>query len=274
MTHCACHDSAMDFNAALFSTAWLSVANAVGSDRDQPSFDRKIGVYLYNDRGVRLVGSDSFVLSVAWVPEYDDPAPPLTTEADEHWVCLDFDGRAKSLMNYVLQRCLARAKELDPDHVGFPGDVDDKINFHRARKRQIQQLHLVGMERPLDTVIDYMGEEHVALESLDGRYPGWESMAAGRVRGGSPTSALSLTASTMARLATLSKLLSRATGGEGGMLSMDLDGGGGTVMVTSSDVPGLMTFASSKPGARWLDLEDDQHEATLTDQIADLVIGE
>lgn len=101
----------MRFDAPALALAWLSVAQASGSDTLLPTLNRTVALELYPD-GVRLVATDRFVLLTAWVNALDgDGVPGIDEAPDRIVITQDPDNRGKGLLTYALKLARWGTKE-------------------------------------------------------------------------------------------------------------------------------------------------------------------
>jgi hypothetical protein len=103
----------MRFDAPALALAWLSVAQASGSDSFLPTLHKTVALELYPS-GVRLMSTDRYILLTAWVPNLDDHGadePRIDEVPDRTVITQDLDGRGKGLLAYGLKLARWNSKE-------------------------------------------------------------------------------------------------------------------------------------------------------------------
>ena len=130
------------FDAATLALAWLSVAQASGSDANLPTLDRTVALELYPD-GVRLLATDRYVLLTAWVPTVsarDEEAPHVSELPTRTVVTQDADRRGKGLLEYALK--LTRLGK--PGEEKFYGDLVVELDLDVRLPIEVGQDQLGG----------------------------------------------------------------------------------------------------------------------------------
>lgn len=87
------------------AAAWLNVALASGDDDERPSLYRTVSIEVFGAESVRLVSTDSYLLLTSYVSDRLGPEPHLDEAPDQSLLVSDADGRAKSLMQFLLAAC-------------------------------------------------------------------------------------------------------------------------------------------------------------------------
>lgn len=167
----------MRFDAATLGLAWLSVAQASGSDRTLPTLDRTVAIEQH-EHGLRLVATDRYVLLTAWVPDLDSsgPAdPPRIEEAPVRTVVTqDSDSRGKGLLGYAIKLTKLGKEE----EVPF-GDLVVEVEFDvRLPVGVNQDQPLDGLE-PTYAVLSIPDVERVYLPIIVSDYPAWRPLLDG-----------------------------------------------------------------------------------------------
>lgn len=166
----------MIFDAPTLALAWLSVAQASGTDKLEPTLDRTIGVEQYDD-GIRLVATDRYVLLTAWVPNLStggDEAPSIDEAPLRTVVAKDADARGKGLLAYVL-----KLAKLGKDEEVPYGDLAVDVEFDIRRPVGVDQdTPLEGLE-PTYAVLTIPDVEKVYLPIVVSDYPDWRGLLTG-----------------------------------------------------------------------------------------------
>ncbi|GAA4117478.1 hypothetical protein GCM10022215_18200 [Nocardioides fonticola] len=166
----------MNFDAPALALAWLSVAQASGSDSTLPTLDRTVAVETF-PTGVRLVATDRYVLLTAWVPALDADTvdePTLAEAPDRVVVTQDADARGTGLLSYALKR----ARLGKDDEVPF-GDLVVDLAF------DVRLPVEAGADEPLDgleptfAVLAIPDVETVFLPIVVSDYPDWRRLLDG-----------------------------------------------------------------------------------------------
>lgn len=174
-------DTYIPFDAPSFARAWLSVAQASGTDPDLPTLDRTVAIEHYTDRGVRFVATDRYMLLTAWVPELgavEAEEPGLDEVPDRTVVTKDPDVRGKGLLAYVHKLARRMAKEMDCSiiHDLDEGKLQLRLSFDvRVPVEDGHDIPLEGLE-PRYVVLEIPDVENVYLDVIDARYPDWRSI--------------------------------------------------------------------------------------------------
>lgn len=162
------------FDAATLALAWLSVAQASGSDANLPTLDRTVALELYPD-GVRLLATDRYVLLTAWVPTVsarDEQAPHVSELPTRTVVTQDADRRGKGLLEYALK--LTRLGK--PGEERFYGDLVVELELDVRLPVEVgQDQPLEGLE-PTYAVLTMpdRSQEHLPIVVSD--YPDWRPL--------------------------------------------------------------------------------------------------
>lgn len=165
----------MRFDAAALATAWLSVAQASGTDSILPTLNRTVAIEQY-DGGVRLVSTDRYILLTAWVPDLDtaDDAPGIDEAPIRTVVTQDVDQRGKGLLKYLL-----KVTRWGKDDETAYGSVHVSIQFDvRLPIDPDEDQPLEGME-PTYAVLDVPDVERVYLPVIEDDYPSWRTLLDG-----------------------------------------------------------------------------------------------
>jgi hypothetical protein len=166
----------MIFDAPTLALAWQSVAQASGTDRDEPTLDRTVAIEQH-DQGVRLVATDRYVLLTAWVPALtaDDTEPPTIDEAPVRTVITqDADARGRGLLAYVL-----KLAKLGKDEEVPYGDLTVTLDFDIRRPVGVDEdMPLEGLE-PTYAVLTIPDVEKVFLPIIVSDYPDWRALLDG-----------------------------------------------------------------------------------------------
>jgi hypothetical protein len=165
------------FDGPALADAWLSVFAATSRDKVLSLLYKTIAIEEH-PTGIRLLATDRFVLLTAWVPDLDshyDSPPPFEQAPDRVIVARDADGRARSLLGYVLT--LAHRESTPEDYT--PGDVQVRLDFDvklppgAAGGPEV----LEGMD-PTYVVLSVPDVEKVYLEAVPMPYPDWRALVA------------------------------------------------------------------------------------------------
>ena len=92
--------------------AWQASLFAAADDEARPIIHRSVLIEIYDDHGVRLVSTDSYVLAHIWVPLDklgDNLEPEVAELPDSSVVVSDADKRGLGLLQYM--RKLYRKEE-------------------------------------------------------------------------------------------------------------------------------------------------------------------
>jgi hypothetical protein len=161
-----------EFDARTLSRAWLAVFSATSEDDERPLLYRTVAVELW-ESGVRLTATDSYMIWTAWVPKMGtkDAEPGMDELPDRVIVAHDADFRGRDLLKFAFK--VVTAKDAPPQSVQlslgpapledgqFPGTESEAVSF----------------TFPADAAIG----ERVVIATIDGTYPEWRSMLAGKV---------------------------------------------------------------------------------------------
>lgn len=159
----------MRFDAPALALAWLSVAQASGTDSLAPTLDRTVAVETFPN-GIRLVATDRYVLLTAWVPTIDGNGEPPTLDEvpDRTVITQDTDGRGRGLLAYALKLAKWRRKDEKPY-----GDVVVELEFDvRLPVGADADQPLEGLE-PTYAVLTVPDVERVNLPIIVSDYPSW-----------------------------------------------------------------------------------------------------
>lgn len=163
----------MRFDAPRLALAWLSVAQASGSDANLPTLDRTVALELYDD-GVRLLATDRYVLLTAWVPTIGgrEDGPHVSELPVRTVVTQDADSRGKGLLTYALKL----AKLGKPGEEKAYGDliVDLELDV-RIPAGLDEDTPLEGLE-PTYAVLTIPDVERVLLPIVVSDYPDWRPL--------------------------------------------------------------------------------------------------
>ena len=163
----------MRFDAPSLASAWLSVAQASGTDKDSSELDRTVAIEEYYN-GIRLVATDRFVLLTAWVPDLHTSnvaEPHLHEVPDRTVIASDADGRGKGLLGYILK--IAKRDELDAQP---EGTLEVRVDFDvRIPAGENEDQPLEGLE-PKYVLLTVPDVERVYLRTVEATYPEWRSL--------------------------------------------------------------------------------------------------
>lgn len=163
----------MRFDAPALGLAWLSVAQASGSDANLPTLDRTVAIEQH-DHGIRLVATDRYVLLTAWVPALDavDDEPPVIDAAPLRTVVTqDSDARGKGLLGYAI-----KLAKLGKDEEKPYGDLVLELEFDvRLPVEAGADQPLEGLE-PTYAVLTIPDVERVYLPIIVSDYPDWREL--------------------------------------------------------------------------------------------------
>ena len=168
----------MRFDGPTLARAWLAVAQASSTDKeDLVQFFKTVAVEEFPS-GIRLVATDRVILLNAWVPDLDASkrrTPTLDELPDRTVIAADLDSRAKGLLAYVLQL----DKRQDPDGLLPEGAFEVRISFDvRLPFDANRDSTFEGMEATY-TVIDVPDKERVWLPIVQADYPMWRTLVLG-----------------------------------------------------------------------------------------------
>lgn len=165
---------ALRFDAATLALAWLSVAQASGSDATLPTLDRTVALELYDD-GVRLLATDRYVLLTAWVPTVsarDEAAPHVSELPTRTVVTQDSDRRGKGLLDYALKL----TKLGKPGEEKFYGDLVVELELDVRLPIEVgQDQPLEGLE-PTYAVLTMPDRSQEHLPIIVSDYPDWRPL--------------------------------------------------------------------------------------------------
>ena len=163
----------MRFDAARLALAWLSVAQASGSDATVPTLDRTVAIELYDD-GVRLLATDRYVLLTAWVPTLsgDEDAPAVDEAPNRTVVTQDSDRRGRDLLAYAIKL----TKLGKPGEEKWYGDlvVDLELDVRLPVEPGADE-HLEGLE-PTYAVLTMPDRSQEHLPIIVSDYPDWRPL--------------------------------------------------------------------------------------------------
>jgi hypothetical protein len=158
------------FDAPTLALAWQSVAQASGSDRDEPTLDRTVAIEEH-EHGIRLVATDRYVLLTAWVPNMtsdSDDAPSMDEAPIRTVVTQDADARGRGLLAYVL-----KLAKLGKDEEVAYGELSVNLKFDIRRPVGVDEdMPLEGLE-PTYAVLNIPDVEQVFLPIIVSDYPDW-----------------------------------------------------------------------------------------------------
>lgn len=164
----------MRFDAARLALAWLSVAQASGSDVNLPTLDRTVALELYPD-GVRLLATDRLVLLTAWVPTIDarlEHAPHVSELPARTVVTQDADRRGKLLLDYALKL----SKLGKPGEEKLYGDLVVELELDvRLPVEPGEDVHIEGLE-PTYAVLRLPDRSQEHLPIIVSDYPDWRPL--------------------------------------------------------------------------------------------------
>lgn len=165
----------MRFDGVQLADAWLSVFAASAKEKHYPELYKTIAIEEHAS-GIRLLATDRVVLLTAWVPDLDNyyGSPPAIEEAPNRViVARDADGRARSLLGYVLALAYRDTKpdEYTPGEVQVRLDFDVKLPPGAAGTQDV----LDGMD-PTFAVLSVPDVEKVYLEVQSTSYPDWRPL--------------------------------------------------------------------------------------------------
>lgn len=162
----------MKFDAPTLALAWLSVAQASGSDTTQPTLDRTVAIEQH-EHGIRLVSTDRYLLLAAWVPSLNGPdgEPAVEDAPDRTVVTQDADARGKGLLAYVL-RLAKLGKPEEIPHAKLVVELEFDVRLH-ADIDADQPLE--GLE-PTYAVLTVPDVERVYLPIIVSDYPDWRGL--------------------------------------------------------------------------------------------------
>lgn len=162
-------------NGRYAAPAWLSVALAASTSKDDPIFYRVVAVEFF-PHGVRLVATDRYLVLAAWVPavgheadgEPDAGESPLRTVAAR-----DTAHRGTSLMKHVLSLLPE-----DPDDEGSMVEV--ALSLGKADPPSYRGMEALNLEGLLGLAlqIDVPGREALRLPLFEGEWSNWRSAMA------------------------------------------------------------------------------------------------
>ena len=163
----------MRFDAPTLALAWLSVAQASGSDVNLPTLDRTVALELYDD-GVRLLATDRYVLLTAWVPTLGgrEHGPHVSEVPNRTVVTQDSDARGKGLLGYAIKLAkLGKPAEEKPY-----GDLVVELELDvRLPAGVDEDTPLEGLE-PTYAVLTIPDTERVLLPIVVSDYPDWRPL--------------------------------------------------------------------------------------------------
>lgn len=163
----------MRFDGPRLALAWLSVAQASGSDANLPTLDRTVALELYDD-GVRLLATDRYVLLTAWVPTLGgrEDGPHVSELPNRTVVTQDSDARGKGLLTYALKL----AKLGKPGEEKLYGDLVVELELDvRLPVEPGADVHIEGLE-PTYAVLTMPDRSQEHLPIIVSDYPDWRPL--------------------------------------------------------------------------------------------------
>ena len=160
------------FDIRQLAIAWQAVASSAAKGSEgRPALENTVHVEVY-DAGIRLVATDSYILTQAFVPYHDDQhepyfcVEPSLDEAPDHtFTVIDTHGRFVALMKSAVK--IAK-KEKAREH-------NFTLTVREQRQADGQFDGLVSRE----CVLDFNdGDETVALGLYDGEWMTWRTLFA------------------------------------------------------------------------------------------------
>ena len=143
------------------ATAWLNTFTSTGDDPDRPALYRTISAEFYGASAVRLIATDSYMLTIAWCASDGEPEPDLSEAPDHSLVVMDTEQRGKGLMSYLWTATKKdMLHETDLRIVNGEEPSTPSLSDDLARKALIVDTEL----------------ERLTLPILQGEYPGWRSL--------------------------------------------------------------------------------------------------
>lgn len=159
----------INIDARRLSRSWLSVyeASERRSGYAPPSMVRTVHIEAYEDRGVRLMGTDGSLLLYSWVPFMEwEPEPGPEDPVDLVATAHDVDDRLAGLMSYLVKLTNPKAGDDEPPEIEVKltlmADVDD--GEHR----------LDGLA-PKWVTLNYPGREIVRVRAMEVVQPDWRA---------------------------------------------------------------------------------------------------
>lgn len=155
--------------------AWLPVAAAASVNRDDLALYKVTAIEVHPN-GIRLVATDRRLLLTAWVPDLDHyyDSPPSIDEAPDRIVAaFDQDGRAKSMLGYIL----ALQARLHTDLSEYaPGEIEISLDFDVRLPAGSSEPTLEGLE-PTYAVLSVPDTEKVYVQAYAAeRFPDWRPL--------------------------------------------------------------------------------------------------
>lgn len=181
----------MKFDGPTLARAWLAVAAAASTNRDDRDLYKVMAVEIH-PTGIQLIATDRRVLLTAWVPALDyhyDSPPPLEMAPDRILGAFDIDGRARSMLGYVLSLA-ARAAKGDDEYT--PGQIPVSLDFDARLPAGTPgtQATLEGLE-PTYAVLNVPDVERVYVEAYaTDRFPDWRPLTESHTPGRPGTAGL------------------------------------------------------------------------------------
>lgn len=161
-----------EVDAETLARAWLAVFTATSEDHERPILCRTVAIELWPD-GVRLTACDSYMIWTAWVPRSSSKAilePTMGELPETVVVAFDEDYRGRDLLKFAYK--IVTAKDAAPQRV--------KLTIGPAPLQNGQfpgtELDAVSLSFPADASIG----DRVVLGTIEGVYPEWRSLIAGK----------------------------------------------------------------------------------------------
>lgn len=191
----------MRFDGPTIADAWLAVFAAASRDKKLAGLCKTIAIEDH-PTGIRLVATDRIMMLTAWVPDLDshyDGPPAFDQAPDRVIVASDHDGRARSLLGYVL----ALANREDPEGYA-PGTVELRLDFDvKLPPGTAGSVDVLDGMEPTYAVLSVPDVEKVYLEVVPTAYPDWRPIAANYQA--TSTTTVALDAEVVERLAKVRK---------------------------------------------------------------------
>jgi hypothetical protein len=210
--------------------AWRAALICTMSDTGRPVLDDAICIEYFEDHGLRLVATDSYILVHAWVgldPLDEYMEPDLDEVPDKVFVVSDADRRGLGMLKFVEK--LYR-KEHD-------AEVWPKVTMTRQKEILDDQQAFEGLEA--ETLrLEWPDHEEVVLRLVEGlEYPKWREVEANREE--EPAELMAFTSHTLGALAKLGEIH------KGYSIDWRLSGDLGVVRWTIGPIGGLLMPARS-----------------------------
>lgn len=199
-----------------FATAWLNAWLSTAEDAARPVLHRTLLVEVFDSpASLQMVATDSYtLLGSSVLTDPDDEHPPLEQVPAESIIVMDHDGRAPTLLRWLLADCKAAAK----------AKIDEPTVHVQIRSAESADAPTLDPEMDRREFVITTDRERITLDVFDSEYPAWREVILGHRP--APTDEVALSPWLLARLGKLRDAdthpLRFRLGGPHGMALLDL----------------------------------------------------